>query len=85
MELDDLKQQWDQADQLQKPKNQNIMKLIQNKSYGPVAELKRSYKRQIMQYKVYGIWMIMERLPRLSVLIPCLPCRQAGRRQAGSQ
>jgi hypothetical protein len=47
MELDDLKQTWKQAD----PKeniNLNIMELIQNKSYGPVAELKKGFKKRIM-------------------------------------
>lgn len=48
MELDDLKSQWRQANNKHKPLNQNLMNLIQNKSYGPVAELKRSFRRQII-------------------------------------
>jgi hypothetical protein len=45
MELDDLKHQWKQADKTQKPINQNIMELIQHRSRGPVAALKRSFRK----------------------------------------
>ena len=55
MELDDLKNQWKQADKIQKLKNQNIMELIQNRSHGPVAELKRSFKKQIIAMTVVPI------------------------------
>ena len=48
MELDDLKQPWKEADKNQKKQNKNIMELIQQKSYGPVAALKRSYRKQII-------------------------------------
>lgn len=48
MELDDLKQPWKEADKNQKKQNRNIMELIQQKSYGPVAALKRSYRKQII-------------------------------------
>jgi len=47
MELDDLKQSWKEKT-IQKPTNKNIMELIQHKSYGPVAALKRSYRKQIV-------------------------------------
>lgn len=47
MELDDLKQSWKQKT-IQKPTNKNIMELIQHKSYGPIAALKRSYRKQIL-------------------------------------
>jgi len=48
MELDDLKQQWQRADNNSNQlKNRNIMEIIQNKSNGPVAALKRSYRRQM--------------------------------------
>lgn len=55
MELDDLKQQWNQSEKTQQPKNQNIMQLIQNKSYGPVAELKRSFRKQMIAMTVVPI------------------------------
>jgi hypothetical protein len=47
MELDDLKQTWKEKTN-QKPTNKNIMEMIQHKSYGPVAALKRSYRKQIL-------------------------------------
>ena len=55
MELDDLKNQWKQADKIQKLKNQNIMELIQNRSHGPVAELKRSFRKQMIAMTVVPI------------------------------
>ena len=48
MELDDLKNQWKQADKEYKKSNLNIMELIHNRSYGPVAELKRSFRKQMI-------------------------------------
>ena len=47
MEIDDFKQTWKHSDKNHKPSNQNIMDLIQHKSYGPVAALKRGYKKQM--------------------------------------
>jgi hypothetical protein len=47
MELDDLKQRWKEKTN-QKPTNKSIMEMIQHKSYGPVAALKRSYRKQIV-------------------------------------
>jgi hypothetical protein len=47
MELDDLKQRWKEKTN-QKPTNKSIMEMIQHKSYGPVAALKRSYRKQVM-------------------------------------
>jgi len=46
MELDDLKHTWKQASK-QKTINNNVMEMIQHKSYGPVAALKKSYKKQM--------------------------------------
>jgi hypothetical protein len=46
MELDDLKRSWN-SQPIQLTKNINIMELIQHKSYGPVAALKRGFKRQM--------------------------------------
>jgi len=46
MELDDLKQTWQQNQSI-KTSNTNIMELIQQKSYGPLAALKRSFRKQI--------------------------------------
>lgn len=47
MELDDLKQEWKQTP-VKKIKNTDIMELIQHKSYGPVAALKKAFRRQIV-------------------------------------
>ncbi len=47
MELDDLKQRWQEKTN-QKPTNKSVMEMIQHKSYGPVAALKRSYRKQIL-------------------------------------
>ena len=46
MELDELKQAWNNAP-AKKNINTNIMNLIQHKSYGPVAALKRSYRKEM--------------------------------------
>jgi len=48
MELEDLKQTWKRSETTIKPFNDNILQLIQNKSYGPVAELKRRFRKQII-------------------------------------
>jgi hypothetical protein len=47
MELDDLKNTW-KENTIKKPINKNIMEMIQSKSYGPVAALKKSYKKQML-------------------------------------
>jgi hypothetical protein len=46
MELDDLKQSWNK--QIIETKNTNIMELIHHKSYGPVAALKRNFRKQMV-------------------------------------
>jgi hypothetical protein len=65
MELDELKNQWKQTDKIQKFKNQNIMELIQNKSFGPLAELKRSFKKQIIGMTVLTIAIIAANLEHI--------------------
>ena len=47
MELDDLKQTWQQS-QPTKTSNTDIMELIQHKTYGPVAALKKAFRKQIV-------------------------------------
>jgi hypothetical protein len=58
MELDELKNHWQQADKTHKPTTQNVMELIQNKSYGPVVELKKSFRKQIIAMTVVPIAII---------------------------
>lgn len=65
MELDELKNQWKQTDKIQKLKNQNIMELIQNKSYGPVAKLKRSFRKQIIAMALIPILFISTNLEHI--------------------
>ena len=65
MELDELKSQWKQIDKIPKHKNQNIMELIQNKSHGPIAELKRSFKNQIIGMTVLPIAFIAANLEHI--------------------
>jgi hypothetical protein len=47
MELDDLRQSWKETP-IPTPVNKNIMEMIQHKSYGPVAALKRNFKKQMI-------------------------------------
>lgn len=65
MELDELKNQWKQADKVQKPINRNIMELIQNKSHGPVAELKRSFRKQMIAMTVVPIAILATNLQHI--------------------
>jgi hypothetical protein len=58
MELDDLKRQWQQAGKIQKTENKNIMNMIQHKNYGPVAALKRSFRKQMVVMTVVPIAVI---------------------------
>jgi lipid-A-disaccharide synthase-like uncharacterized protein len=47
MELDELKQAWKQTE-VKTNINTDIMELLQHKSYGPVAAMKRVFRKQIM-------------------------------------
>ena len=47
MELDELKKAWKQ-DPIHKHPNTDIMELIQQKSYGPIAALKTVFRKQIL-------------------------------------
>jgi hypothetical protein len=47
MDLDDLKQSWQQTPTT-KTTNTDIMQLIQQKSYGPIAAMKEGYRKQII-------------------------------------
>jgi len=65
MELDDLKYHWRQADNIQKPRNKNIMEIIHHKSHGPVAELKKSFKRQMIAMTIVPIAIIATNLQHI--------------------
>lgn len=47
MELDDLKQTWKETT-IKKNKNTDIMDIMKHKSYGPIASLKREFRKQIV-------------------------------------
>jgi hypothetical protein len=47
MDLEELKQTWKQSENINQIQNNNIMEMIRNKSYGPLAMLKREYKKQV--------------------------------------
>ena len=48
MELDDLKKPWLESAKNIKRLNTNVMEIIQNKSYGPAAQLKRNFRKMII-------------------------------------
>jgi hypothetical protein len=65
MELDDLKHHWKSADNIQQYKNQNIMEMIQHQSNGPVAALKRSYKRQMIAMTLVPLAIVSTNLQHI--------------------
>jgi hypothetical protein len=64
MELDDLKQLWNQAP-LKTTKNTDIMDIIKHKTYGPLASLKAVYRKQILVMCVIPILLLMTNLEDL--------------------
>lgn len=58
MELDDLKQTW-QESQSTKSSNTNIMELIQHKSYGPLAALKKAFRKQILLMIILPAYVVL--------------------------
>ncbi len=59
MELDDLKQAWKQNKSIIKPKNTDIMNLIQHKTYGPVAALKKAFNKQMRLMAVLPLLLLV--------------------------
>ena len=58
MELDDLKQTWKQSE-FKPDKNTDIMELIHNKKYGPLAALKRTFVKEIKFMAVLPIIIML--------------------------
>lgn len=58
MELDELKQTWQQS-QSTKPLNTNVMELIQHKSYGPLAALKKAFLKHIALMMIVPAYVII--------------------------
>jgi hypothetical protein len=64
MELDDLKQTW-QKTQPAENKNTDIMKLTQHESYGPIAALKRSLRKDIAFMMLLPFILILTNLDNI--------------------
>lgn len=65
MELDDLKQTWKQPE-TNKNININIMNLIQHKTYGPVAALKKEFRKQIIVMSLLPALLLATNLDNIS-------------------
>jgi hypothetical protein len=65
MELDDLKESWHQTG-VQKNKNTNIMELIRQKSYGPIAALKREFRKQMLVMALMPFLLITTNLNNIN-------------------
>ena len=61
MELDELKQTWKQIP-MKNNINTDIMKLIQHESYGPLAAMKRVFKKQIIVMAVIPLVLLATNL-----------------------
>lgn len=57
MELDELKNKWSSTPS-PVSKNKNIMELIHHKKYGPMQELKKAYKKQIILMSIMPIVLV---------------------------
>ncbi len=67
MELNDLKQTW--QNQSTKPLNTDIMQLIQHKSYGPLAALKKAFRKQILLMAIIPVFFIISNADNLSAVL----------------
>jgi hypothetical protein len=68
MELDDLKQSWKQ-NPIKKDLNTDIMEIIQHKSYGPVAALKRTYAKQIRLMAILPMVLLLTNVNNIPVVL----------------
>jgi len=65
MELDDLKQTWKETT-IKKNKNTDIMDLMKQKSYGPIAALKREFRKQIMVMALFPLFLLFTTIDDIS-------------------
>jgi hypothetical protein len=65
MELEELKNQWKKADHQQYINNQNIMDILQHKSTGPLAALKKAYRKQILAMTLVPIFILATNLQHI--------------------
>src|SRR5436853_4264771 len=65
MELYDLKQTWNETN-INKNKNKDIMDLMKQKSYGPIAALKREFRKQIVVMALLPLFLLFTTIEELS-------------------
>src|SRR5260221_999770 len=65
MELDDLKQTWKETT-IKKNKNTDIMDLMKHKSYGPIAALKREFRKQIAVMALLPLFLLFTTIDDMS-------------------
>jgi len=65
MELDDLKHTWRETNII-KNKNTDIMDLMKHKSYGPIAALKREFRKQIAVMALFPLFLLFTTINDLS-------------------
>jgi hypothetical protein len=65
MELDDLKQTWKETT-INKNKNTDIMDLMKHKSYGPIAALKREFRKQIAVMAILPLFLLFTTVDDMS-------------------
>jgi hypothetical protein len=68
MELDDLKQTWKQTPEKNNLKT-DIMELLQHKDYGPVAAMKRVYRKQIILMSIIPFILLATNLMDLRIVL----------------
>ena len=65
MELDDLKQTWKETT-IKKNKNTDIMDIMKHKSYGPIAALKREFRKQIVVMALLPLFLLITTVDDIS-------------------
>jgi hypothetical protein len=68
MELDELKNIW-KGTQPKESSNLKIMELIQNKNAGPLASLRRSFKKQIILMSVMPFLLMMSNFSNIDKIL----------------
>jgi len=65
MELEELKQTWKETT-ITKNKNTDIMDLMKQKSYGPIAALKREFRKQITVMALLPLFLLFTTIDDIS-------------------
>jgi len=69
MELDEFKKEWQESHKQQQSTNKNILEIIHHKAQGPVAALKRSFRRQIIAMIVVPIAIVATNIPNIDKML----------------